>query len=169
MPKKPITPPSQPELPPAAEAAPTPEPEPKPLRTKKTKRNLEYKFTPEELIDLGKELGEAIGNAVRLENDRKMVADEWKAKISAKEAEIATLGNKCSRGYEYRDIPCTVTLHDPVVTKKTTRRDDNGEVVDIRYMEEGELQEELRFDEEQADKKEQEEAESMAQNEATVD
>jgi hypothetical protein len=159
--------PSDPELPTAAPEPPVdPAPEaPKPPRTKKTKRNLEYRFTSEELIDIGKELGEAIGSAVRLENDRKMVADEWKAKISAKEAEIATLGNKTSRGYEYRDLPCTVTFHDPAPTKKTTRRDDNGEIVDIRYMEESELQEELRFDEAEADAKEQ----AAAQTEQPID
>lgn len=123
------------------------DPPPNPPRTKKVSRNLQYNFTPEEKVELGKELGEAVGHLGRLESDRKMVADEWKAKISAQEAEVNSLGNKCRGGYEYRDMLCTVTFHDPIATKKTIRRDDNGEIVEVRYMEEFELQEELRFEE----------------------
>lgn len=95
-----------------------------PIRTKKIKRNLQYQFTDEERIALGKELGEATLKLGDIERDKKMVVDEWKAKESSQAATVGSLANKCSSGYEYRDIPCTVTLNDPIVGQKCTRRDD---------------------------------------------
>ena len=108
--------------------------------------NLQYRFSPEELQTLGKDLAEAQIQSQQLEADRKRVADEWKARISAKEAEIASLSNKVSSGYEYRDIPCEITIGEPV-GKKTARRLDTGEVVWVRDPTEGERQRTLEFQE----------------------
>lgn len=115
-------------------------------RTKSIKSNLQYAFTPDELIALGKELGESQIKLRQLDDDRKMVADEWKAKISSAEAHINSLSNKTSSGYEYRDIECTVTLDDPVAGDKTVRRNDSNEIVKIMPMEEFEKQQELPLD-----------------------
>lgn len=112
-------------------------------RTKATKQNLTYHFTADELIALGKELGESQIKLRQLDDDRKMVADEWKAKISSAEAHINSLSNKTSSGYEYRDIECTFTYNDPVPGDKTLRRNDTGELVRISPMDESEKQEEL--------------------------
>jgi hypothetical protein len=112
-------------------------------RTKQIKSNLAYQFTSEELIALGKELGESQIKLRQTEDDRKMVADEWKAKISCGEAHIASLSNKTSSGYEYRDIPCTVTYDDPAAGEKTVRRGDAGEIVKVMLMDDSENQTEL--------------------------
>ena len=112
-------------------------------RVKKLKSNLQYKFTTDELLAIGKELGEDTLKLRQLEDDRKMVADEWKAKISYAEGHVQSLSNKVSAGYEYRDIPCTITYDDPAVGEKTMRRDDTGELVKVMMMDESEKQEEL--------------------------
>lgn len=112
-------------------------------RTKAIKSNLAYQFSPEELIALGKELGESQIKLRQLDDDRKMVADEWKSKISSAEAHINSLSNKTSSGYEYRDIPCTVTYDCPVAGEKTITRDDTTEIVKVMLMDESEKQDEL--------------------------
>ncbi len=113
--------------------------------TKKENLNLQYKFSQDELRDLGKELAESQIQLRQLDDDRKRVADEWKARISAKEAEIASLSNKVSSGYEYRDIPCEITLNEPI-NKKTARRLDTGETVWVRDLTDAEKQRTLQFD-----------------------
>ncbi len=111
--------------------------------TKPTKRNLQYQFTQPELIAIGKDLGESVRNLRQLDDDFKMIRDEWKAKISAAEAHVASLSNKTASGYEFRDIDCTVTFNEPKSGYKTIRRDDNGEFVQSLPMEEREMQSEL--------------------------
>ncbi|MBE2178893.1 MAG: hypothetical protein IAE97_00270 [Chthoniobacterales bacterium] len=111
---------------------------------RKENLNLQYKFSDDELRILGKELAEAQIQSRQLEDDRKRVADEWKAKISTKEAEIASLSNKVNSGYEYRDIPCEITLNEPV-GKKTARRTDTGETVWVRDLTDSERQRTLDF------------------------
>jgi hypothetical protein len=116
---------------------------------KKENINLQYRFSDEERRQLGIALGEA-QITLRQLDDRKQVADEWKARISAKEAEIASLSNKVSSGYEYRDIPCTITLNEPV-GKKTARRTDTGETVWVRDLTDSERQRTLDFDQSHSD------------------
>lgn len=118
-------------------------------KTKPTKLNLDYHFTPDELIVMGKELGERQLRLRKLDDDRKMVADEWKAKISAEENHVNSLANKVSSGYEYRDIECTVTFNAPTEGQKTVSRNDSGAVVKIMDMEDHEKQDELPLDENQ--------------------
>lgn len=112
-------------------------------KTRAIKSNLDYHFTEVELIALGKELGECQLNLRRLDDDRKMVADEWKAKISSAEGHINSLSNKVSSGYEYRDIECTVTMNTPHPGDKTVTRNDTGAMVKIMPMDESEKQDEL--------------------------
>lgn len=113
--------------------------------TRKENLNLQYKFTDDELRVLGKDLAEAQIQLRQLDDDRKRVADEWKTKISTKEAEIAALSNKVNSGYEYRDIPCEITLNEPI-GKKTARRLDTGETVWVRDLTDGERQRTMEFD-----------------------
>jgi hypothetical protein len=113
--------------------------------TKKENLNLQYHFSQDELRDLGKKLAESQIQLRQLDADRKRVADEWNARISDKEAEITSLSSKVSSGYEYRDIPCEVTLNEPV-NKKTARRLDTGETVWVRDLTNAEKQLTLQFD-----------------------
>ena len=113
------------------------------MPNKKIKMNLQYKFTKEELLDLGRTLGESQLALRQLDDDRKMVVDEWKAKISSQEATINDLSNKTSSGYEYRNIECSVTYDVPVKGQKTIMRLDSGDVVKIMEMDDAEKQGEL--------------------------
>lgn len=117
------------------------------MKTKPIKQNLDYHFTPDELIAMGRELGERQLRLRKLDDDRKMVADEWKAKISAEENAVNNLANKVSSGYEYRDIECTVTFNVPGDGQKTITRNDTGSLVRTLDMEEHEKQEELPLQE----------------------
>lgn len=116
--------------------------------TKKENLNLQYKFSPDELRQLGRYLAESQIQLRQLDDDRKCVVDEWKARISAKEAEIVSLSNKVSSGYEYRDISCEITLNEPI-NKKTARRLDTGEVVWVRDLTDSEKQRTLQFENEE--------------------
>lgn len=119
-------------------------------RTKKFKQQLDYHFTHDELLVIGKELGECQLKLRQLDDDRKMVADEWKAKISSAENHITSLSNKTSSGYEYRDVECTITFDAPVAGEKTVTRNDTGAVVKILAMEDFEKQQELPLETETA-------------------
>lgn len=114
---------------------------------KTIKEHLKYCFTGEELIVLGKELGESQLALRQLDDDRKMVVDEWKAKISSMESHINSLSNKTSSGYEFRLIECSVTFDDPVPGKKTIRRLDAPillpEIVSVTQMTDEEKQQVL--------------------------
>lgn len=115
---------------------------------RKETRNLQYKFSPDELRQLGRDLAEAQIQMRQLEDDKKRVADEWKARISGKDAEIALLSNMVRSGYEYRDIPCEAVLNEPV-NKKTVRRLDTGEVVGVYDLTDSEKQRTLQFENEE--------------------
>ena len=113
------------------------------MAPKKIKMNLQYKFTKEELLDLGRTLGESQLALRQLDDDRKMVVDEWKAKISSQEAAINDLSNKTSSGYEYRSIECSVTYDVPIKGQKTIMRLDSGAVVKIMEMDDADKQDQL--------------------------
>jgi hypothetical protein len=123
----------------------TTKPQPPRTEIRQEKVNCKYTFNEDELRMLGAELAEAQIALRAADDDRKRAMDEWKARISAKEAEITCLANKVSAGYEYRDLPCTVTLGHPP-GKKTARRDDTGEVVWVRDLTQDEMQAVLPFE-----------------------
>jgi hypothetical protein len=110
---------------------------------KKSKRNLRCKFTNDELLVIGKELAEHNGSLAALENDKARVVSDFAAKIKGAEAHISIMANKISTGYEFRDVPVTITMHTPVVGRKTIKRDDTSEQVSIEDMTPDELQPEL--------------------------
>jgi len=98
------------------------------------RKNLPYRFTTDETIALAKKAAEEQSRLKALEEGKKMVADEWKAKISACQAEITNLSNKITSGIEYRDYNCIVTFDDPKRDYKTLRHPATGEIVEIKEM-----------------------------------
>ena len=115
--------------------------------TKPTKRQCRYKFNDEELLALGKELAEANGQLTALEEDKKRVVSDFTAKVAAKEADVSIGVNKIQSGYEWRELPCTITFNSPVPGKKTVVRDDTQEQVAIENMTQDELQTDLKLEE----------------------
>ena len=113
------------------------------IETKKSKRTLRVVLTSGELLGLGKTQADKLNELGAIENDRKRIADEFKAKASALEAAVADLANKISSGYEFRSVGCTEYLGEPEPTQKRIVRDDTGEVVGIEEMNSAELQREL--------------------------
>lgn len=103
--------------------------------TQKTERqNLAYKFTEPELVILAKSAAEKQSQLKALEDGRKMVADEWKAKISACQSEITNLSNKISSGIEYRDYECPVKFDTPKKGYKSLYHPETGELVTTKEM-----------------------------------
>jgi hypothetical protein len=111
--------------------------------TKKVTRYLRVSLSRDELLAAGKNHADKTIELSRLESDRKRIADEFKAKISAIEAQVQNLANVISTGYEYRDVKCTAHLGEPEPDSKRILRDDTGEEVAIEKMTQEEMQKEL--------------------------
>jgi hypothetical protein len=115
---------------------------PKPV-VKKEKRFLRCRFTPEELLEVGKTLADATNALVGLEEDKKRVMSDFKAKLDAKNADITIASNKISTGYENRSVECDLVMNTPTEGKKTVIRTDTKEKVGVEEMSEQELNPEL--------------------------
>jgi len=113
------------------------------IETKKTTRYLQCQLTTAELLEAGKAQADTSIALGVLENDRKRVVDEFKAKASALEAKGVLYAGMVATGYTFRDVACTEYLGEPSATKKTIVREDTGAQVAIEDMTQSELQREL--------------------------
>jgi len=115
---------------------------------KKTICRLRCLLTDEEKINVGRQLAEATNDLEEIEEDKKQVVADFKAKSTAAEALISSLGNKLRSGYEFRDVSCFINFDQPEKGQKQTVRSDTGEVVSTEIMSEEEKQRELALEEE---------------------
>ena len=113
------------------------------VEMKSSRRWLRVNLTNEELLAAGKLHADRSIEFSALENDRKRIADEFKAKTSAIEAEACALAAKISSGYEFRYVPCTEYLGEPAADKKRVVRNDTGAEVGVEDMTTAEMQREL--------------------------
>ena len=113
------------------------------VESKVTRRWLRVVLTNEELLAAGKLHADRSIEFAALENDRKRIADEFKAKTSAIEAETCVLATKISSGYEFRYVPCTEYLGEPAADKKRVIRNDTGAEIGVEDMTAAEMQREL--------------------------
>jgi hypothetical protein len=120
------------------------------LEVRKLERTLKCVLTPEEILTLGKDLAEKTQLASQIEADKKRVVKEFDAKIAEADAGIQLASGKIQNGYEYRTVKCTETIGEPDENKKTVRRLDTGEIVEIRELNAEEKQRVLEFEKEQA-------------------
>ncbi|MEI8290261.1 MAG: hypothetical protein WCH99_12390 [Verrucomicrobiota bacterium] len=111
--------------------------------TKTSRRWLLVTLTKEELLAAGKLQADKSLELAVIEGDRKRVADDFKAKTSAIEADLASLAGKISTGYEFRYVNCTEYLGEPAPDKKRVVRQDTLEVVGEEDMTQAEMQREL--------------------------
>jgi hypothetical protein len=109
------------------------------------KEYLKYSFSDAELLNLSKTLAKHNQDLAEIEGQKKRVMADFGAKIQGEESNIGELSRKVSSGYEFRNIECVVTYHDPTQGKKTIVRTDTGEVVRVDVMSHSELQEQLPF------------------------
>ncbi len=111
--------------------------------TKTSRRWLRVTLSQDELLAAGKLQADKSLELGVIEGDRKRIADDFKAKTSALEAELGSLAGKISTGYEFRYVGCTEYLGEPAADQKRVIRNDTGEVVGVEPMTEAEMQREL--------------------------
>ncbi len=113
------------------------------VESKTSRRWLRVTLTQDELLAAGKLQADKSLELGVIEGDRKRIADDFKAKTSALEAELGSLAGKISTGYEFRYVTCTEYLGEPEADKKRVVRNDTGEDIGVEVMSEAEMQREL--------------------------
>jgi hypothetical protein len=109
----------------------------------KSREYLRYDFTDAEMLEMGKGLARANERVAALESEKDDVVSAIKARITRAESEGAGLAVALNKGYEMRDVECTVMFHVPADGKKTITRTDSGEIVRVEAMDAHEMQERL--------------------------
>lgn len=89
---------------------------------------LEHHFSDAELLDLSKKNASAVHERNALEEQKKQIVNEFKAKLDHQESLVNLTSQKISNGYEYRDYKCLVIFR-PKASEKDLYQD---------YTEEGE-------------------------------
>lgn len=105
----------------------------------KTKRILNCKFTTEELKEIGVKLALENQRKERLQDSLKQASAQFKSEITESESTIRSLAQKLARGSEDREIECDILFNTPDEGKKTVKRGDTGEVVQVQDMTESEI------------------------------
>lgn len=98
------------------------------------KRKLRVDLTAKEVHDYSLELAQENKNNVSLEDEKKAVMSQYKAKIDESQAKINRLSGLVTDGYEMRDVECEVTYHKPTKGKKTIVRKDTDKVTSVESM-----------------------------------
>lgn len=112
---------------------------------RRIKKSLKCKFTDAEVLQLGRDLAEKTEQYGQLEADKKQVTKDFDAKLAEVDAQIRSASGKVQCGYEYRSIDCTETFGEPDAAKKTVRRLDSGDIVEVRELTDEEKQRHLNF------------------------
>jgi len=106
----------------------------------KSEEFLECKLTPPELMEKGRLLSQENQKSSRLEDEKKSVMSNFKAKIDACDAEIGVLSQAISTGIEMRNVKCETRYNAPESGMKTLFRLDVNESAKISNMSANELQ-----------------------------
>lgn len=106
----------------------------------KTTKILNCTFSTEELKEIGVRLALENQRKERLEDEKKQSQSQFKSEIDAADASIKSLAQKLARGSEDREVECDILYNTPEEGKKTTKRSDTGETIQIQDMTENELQ-----------------------------
>lgn len=120
-------------------------------RQETTVKRLQYNFSNEELVAIGKELAENNNSLSQLDADKKRVVSDFTARITEKNSRIELLSRNISNGYDFRDVKCTIQYHYPTTGIKSITRDDTGEVVEKVAMTLEECQEHLYLEDDAED------------------
>jgi len=108
-------------------------------RFPKTEELLECDLTPEELIAKGGDLSRKNQEKSRLDDEKKTITSEFKAKIDACDAEINKLALVISTKKESRRVKCETRYNTPEKHLKSLVRLDKGETVKIAPMTQEEI------------------------------
>ena len=112
-------------------------------RKYETPRMLRVSYTNEEIMELGKQLAEAYGDSAQVAADLDRVKSDFKAKQSVLDEKIGQLSRGISTGYQMKNVMCKWEMDQPTGGKKTLRRLDSNEVVEVVDMTAADKQVEL--------------------------
>ena len=120
------------------------------MAEKVLRQYLKCEFTDAEVSDFGKELAAASTRRAQIEQQKKEIDSDLKAKIEAENTKIQRLSERITQGFEYRDVEVTIVLDSPRDGWKTTIRKDTGEEVKVEPMTDDDRQMALKLEEEAA-------------------
>lgn len=90
------------------------------------RRSLRYDFTMKERQDLSILLANKTKEISMIEDEKKSVNSQYKAKLDELQASCNKLANQVSDGFEIRDVEVEVKYHEPEHGMKTLVRKDGG-------------------------------------------
>lgn len=122
------------------------------MKTKPTTEHLKHILTEDEIKDYGAQLARRYSEITDLEEQKKSVTSDFKARIDSANADAGVLARKIQNGYEFKNTDCEIQW-DYDEKAVTVVRLDTMETVKSRPMTPDELQEEM-FDGEGQDKDE---------------
>ena len=117
------------------------------IKVLKNTRTLKVQLTDDEILEFGDQLAQAIDRGTALEEEKKAVADSYKAKITESLASVQRLTNLVRNKYDYKGVDCEEVLDNNTGFSRTTRLD-TGEIIEERKLTHDERQGTL-FDEEE--------------------
>lgn len=91
-------------------------------------KSLRYDFTDEEVHGLSVEMAKQYNALGELIEEKKTVVAGFNFREKKIKAELKTLSEQVSNGYEFRDVECEVEYNQPLKGEKTITRKDTGEV-----------------------------------------
>lgn len=98
------------------------------------RRSLKYDFTATEIHTLSMQLATSTKSRQALEEEKKSVVSQYKAKLDEVNATCNKLSNLVADGFEYRDINCRIEFHKPSQGRKTYIRLDTDKIALIEPM-----------------------------------
>ncbi len=116
-----------------------------PIKTTHETRTLKCKLTDEEIREASDCLARTLDELEMLEDEQQKIKSDFKARIEEKDAQTRVQKNLVRDKYAFRPVRCTLTLNYSTLRAITTR-DDTGEVITDRAMNEEEKQLALPFD-----------------------
>ena len=112
-------------------------------RINKIKKTLRCTLNTDEKLAFSEQLARANQDFIELTADKVQVAADFKARMTAREAEIGRLSGILNNGYENRQIEVVIHYNEPIAGQRQEVRTDTGEVIHEGPMNEDELQEEF--------------------------
>lgn len=98
------------------------------------RRSLKYDFTATEIHTLSMQLATSTKSRQAMEEEKKAVVSQFKAKLDEVNATCNKLSNLVADGFEYRDINCRIEFHKPSQGRKTYIRLDTDKIALIEPM-----------------------------------
>lgn len=120
------------------------------IKTTHETRMLKCRLTAEEITEASDALARNLDELEMLEDAQQEMKSNFKAQIEAKEAATRVQKNLVRDKYTLRLVRCTLTMNYTTL-KVIVARDDTGEVVSERAMNEDEKQLKIDFDKQQED------------------